>query len=107
MGAADFHILALDYRGKVIPCLSLSDPPLGLVTPRVVMLSRVPRRLRGLQRVPYRERLHHGRPGTLRLGQSAEREQQHPPLGTLLGDRVGVVTVREGCPVGAGAHSWS
>lgn len=27
MGAADFHILALDYRGKVTPSLSRSDPP--------------------------------------------------------------------------------
>lgn len=33
MGAADFHILALDYRGKVTSCLLPSDPPGGVPPP--------------------------------------------------------------------------
>ena len=64
-------------------------PPRTGLPPRVVTPSRVPHRLWGLQWVPHGERLHHGCPGTLRLGQSTEREQQHPLLGTLLGDGVG------------------
>lgn len=102
MGAADFHIVALDYRGTATPCPSLSHAlgtwgpsPRGCDPPR-----RVPYRLWGLQRVPHRERLHHRRPGTLRLGQGAEWEQQHHLLGTLLGDRVGV-GAGEGHAVGA------